>query len=80
MTEKLMPCPFCGGEAVLQHGGCGDFKKADGMAFVRCADCGSIGQKIKIAYNYCADDEAVKAWNRRTLNCEWANQCAYNVR
>ena len=52
MSEKLKPCPFCGGEAELA-------KK-----HVYCIDCGSqgfYGDEID-----CGDNEPVVRWNTRT--------------
>lgn len=51
MNEKLKPCPFCGGEAELQYDGRGD-REAAGMSFVRCKDCGAIGQKFEVSRRY----------------------------
>ena len=50
----LMPCPFCGGDAKLDH-----LTEIDDY-FVSCSRC-EVGQ---IA-NYCSD-EAVRRWNWRT--------------
>ena len=61
---NLKPCPFCNGDAELCWGGNGD-ARAKGMAFVKCKECGAIGRKVILDYNYCTNDEAVKAWNER---------------
>lgn len=52
MTEKLMPCPFCGGNAqkVKSSGRWG--------WFVSCA-CAAVGPSAE------SRDEAVRVWNRR---------------
>lgn len=33
MTEKLKPCPFCGGKAKLE--------KVSGFVVAKCGDCGA---------------------------------------
>ena len=55
MSEiKLKPCPFCGGEAFASYIN-GDFA-------VSCVDCG-CGTEYGPS-----KEEAVAAWNRRTIN------------
>ena len=49
-TEKPLPCPFCGGTAILY---------AEGIPYVRCVNCGTQ----TTAYQTPA--EAIAAWNRR---------------
>ncbi len=62
MSEtKLLPCPFCGGEA-YQHGG-------GGHHCVRCSKCGITNESLKIGEHYYtayfSSDEAATAWNTR---------------
>lgn len=58
MTEKLKPCPFCGGEARLF------FTEETGFWDVQCQDCGAE------PYLRSKDYEAAAAWNgRRNLVC-----------
>ena len=72
MTEKLKPCPFCGGEARLQkhervfiHG------KTTRAAYVRCLQCDARTERVpyeefgKSSYSADAHIKAVNAWNRR---------------
>lgn len=53
MSElKLLPCPFCGGEAVSIDG----YREA---FFVQCEDCGATFPMFDTL------SEAIAAWNRR---------------
>lgn len=63
MTE-LKPCPFCGGEAIINT--IGSHKHAiatfmpdySGGTFIECTKCScAIAEE--------SDDAAIKAWNRR---------------
>ena len=51
--SELKPCPFCGGEALI------DIYGAEGTYKVICDDCGSTG-----GTRY-EEAEAIKAWNSR---------------
>mgnify|MGYP002625721244 CR=1 FL=1 len=53
MTEKLRPCPFCGGEAAAH--------KTPGLGgnYVMCSKCLTSGN------NYPTPEIAVEHWNRR---------------
>lgn len=53
MTDKLLPCPFCGGKAELCT-----YKPA-GMSWVRCTKCGASNDASLSA------NETVAAWNAR---------------
>lgn len=53
---ELKPCPFCGGEAIIDD--CGEHRY-----FVRCTKC-SINQD-KLFTQKC---DAARAWNRRANN------------
>ncbi len=58
MSEKLEPCPFCGGEARLHN-----YKRHGDHWSVRCA-----GDDCKVypgIYGFPTMDEAAAAWNRR---------------
>lgn len=51
--DELLPCPFCGGDAVERP-----FFR--GMSIIRCRKCRADGKAGNTLY------EAVAAWNRRT--------------
>jgi len=58
MTEKLKPCPFCGGEALLK-----DDLEYFG-AKVICLECGAT----KVLYDFSKENSikgVIKEWNRR---------------
>jgi Lar family restriction alleviation protein len=58
MTEKLKPCPFCGGEAELLS-----MTYRGGKVFgVFCKTQTDHGHFID---NYASKQEAIDAWNRR---------------
>ena len=68
IETKLLPCPFCGGEAFIAIE-----KQCDGNVVyetksVACSKCGVSTEKIICdGYYYCyyTDEEAIKAWNTR---------------
>lgn len=53
MDNKLKPCPFCGGEAILAENANSE------ELLVECCNC--------YAHTglYCSEQEAIDAWNRR---------------
>ena len=56
MTEKLKPCPFCGGKAVYSSI---TFLHGDDQCHVECEKCGFTTENFKTRY------DAIDAWNRR---------------
>lgn len=52
--NELLPCPFCGGKAVLIE----KWEKVFGF-FVECSEC------VTSNYYSTSKEEAVKAWNKR---------------
>lgn len=52
---KLLPCPFCGGEAVLEHG-----TEYAPWFEVDCPNCDAEGPTRP------TEAEAIEAWNRRS--------------
>ena len=57
---KLRSCPFCGGEAVIEHNSEYD---NEGYA-VRCSECGIESPDNR----FCNEHEAAQWWNRRIQN------------
>ena len=52
MADKLVPCPFCGGDAKL--------RKSDFGFYVICEDC------MVVTQTYSTDDDAISTWNKRS--------------
>ncbi|MCM1225973.1 MAG: Lar family restriction alleviation protein [Clostridium sp.] len=59
---KLKPCPFCGGLPILNN------EKNRACSFVKCIECGAESGLVKVSAEYCSDEKAAEAWNRRTSN------------
>ena len=59
----LKPCPFCGGEAVLN-----DFECERICSYVKCRECGAESGLVKMSAEYSSDGKAVERWNRRADN------------
>lgn len=67
---RLLPCPFCGGEPILNDPG--GSQSADCYDItIRCLDCDAEVRGL-VDQDYCDDggaevqSEVVAAWNRRT--------------
>ena len=58
MKKKIEYCPFCGATAILQ-------RTLNDEAYVMCEVCFARTKKFKASTAYCADDEAIEAWNKR---------------
>lgn len=55
--KELKPCPFCGGEGVLQEHEFYGYASTYGVV---CFDCGSETRQF-----YTNEKTAIRAWNRR---------------
>ena len=59
---ELLPCPFCGGEAVYGYA-------PDGGAWVRCQGCGAESEMVYVpeygAFVDAAEEIVCAKWNRR---------------
>ena len=55
MSEKLKPCPFCGGEAIPLH------NKLWNVTAVTCKRCGAMGP----TWTSSALSELIDVWNKR---------------
>ena len=64
MAEKLKPCPFCGGEAIIK---CHDKDYSDNW-FVYCANLDGNCEIHPYTWFYETKEEAIGAWNRRFYN------------
>lgn len=62
---KLKPCPFCGGEGELKTSG---FNNC--YSLVECKQCEAESRAFRISNEYCSDEKAAEAWNRRIYNAE----------
>lgn len=60
MSEKLKPCPFCGGTPKLKS-----FRVAEDaeVAFICCSDCEAKTTEFEDAY--APFEDAITAWNTR---------------
>lgn len=59
ITQKIKPCPFCGGEGRLQAVITESRINQDDY-FVKCRECGASTMKY-----FSKQKEAIAAWNRR---------------
>ena len=58
---ELRKCPFCGWKAELKH-----TRYINGQcSYVQCKKCGCCTKEFSASVEYCADDSAKSAWNRR---------------
>ncbi len=62
MANELKPCPFCGGEAVVD---CDKGAYGTVFAYAFCKKCNARTREFGVRYDICAKDEAINAWNRR---------------
>ena len=64
MSDKLLPCPFCGGEAGFGYGYTGGVCRDKEYCFITCKEClqgSSLGADIQVWEK----ESAIKAWNSR---------------
>ena len=73
MTEalKILPCPHCGGDSLLNSNYNGRYRQY--FVYVKCNICGAQGKAFTDpndpdinGWNDPACDSAIKAWNMRT--------------
>ena len=66
MTEKLKPCPFCGGEVRVTDVIPPRLYIEDTAYCVFCASCDLLfGFDMDYGGEFATEKEAVEAWNRR---------------
>lgn len=63
MSISLRPCPFCGGEAVIDHQSSGMLSTT--ASYVRCNKCYVKTKSIAISTQYSSDEKAAILWNKR---------------
>ena len=57
MSDDLLPCPFCGGEAYID-GTSWTTRDGKDQSWVTCMKCGTYGP---------SSTDAIAAWNRRAI-------------
>lgn len=62
MGEKLKPCPFCGGEAVLED--LGSYGVV-GRYYIHCSKCEIAQDNL-----WATKQTAIKRWNKRVKEVE----------
>ena len=60
-SDEILPCPFCGGEAILMGGGGYD-------ATVKCLECRTLSGTFD------EKEDAISAWNRRVVRRDQATE------
>ena len=63
MNESLKSCPFCGGEAQIEH----DFM-GNGYSYVHCLKCGLKSVMFMRSFEQASDILAIEYWNGRADN------------
>lgn len=71
-NDRLLPCPFCGGEATVI-----DYRN-DGLVGVGCSNDTCLGFS-GLGWSYKTETEAIAAWNTRAeRTCENGMPRSYN--
>lgn len=73
MTEKLKPCPFCGGDVELRYSDYGD------QCWIKCTHC-SLACRFEKHLHH--SDRTAEAWNqrkgaRKAESCDLFNPCPF---
>lgn len=63
-TNKLKPCPFCGGNAKLVHEEQG-ITVSYVVSYILCTVCKATSPTFRISTEYSSDKKAIEAWNSR---------------
>lgn len=79
MTDKLLPCPFCGGEARI----CAkNFTNGEAYAWVECGCCHAKSrysdsiEDLTFAWNARAERTCVRFWTGAEMIC---SECAHQL-
>lgn len=59
MSEKLMPCPFCGGEAIMK------IQRHIPKGYEYTPTCKNTSCAGRLTKKWLTETEAIEAWNRR---------------
>ena len=60
--QEIDNCPCCGGEAEIRKQ---PVVLGSPTIYIKCKDCGLRTRDVQAGTDYCAEDEAIKLWNRR---------------
>ena len=66
--NKILPCPFCGGEAKVYTGSFGE-------KFVTCIDEKQCGGRLGTGVWFTTDEKAIEVWNKRPPVCICPDNC-----
>ena len=58
MTDRLKPCPFCGGEAMA-------LQNDEGYYYAGCKNAGCRGYVFYTFMHHPSEERAITAWNKR---------------
>ena len=76
MTEKLKPCPHCGGEAVYEHV---TFRNPDqNRCAIVCEGCGAYGGPALGSNRDFVEVKARELWNKRFIAITEEERCLGN--
>lgn len=60
MANKLLPCPFCGGEAIIRQETVREYNTWETAAFVMCKEC-----FCRTSSSILSEETVIRNWNRR---------------
>lgn len=63
MTDKLLPCPFCGGESRVGHDTSSDYERQWSWN----VECRNVGECEAAIVGFASQEAAIARWNMRTL-------------
>lgn len=63
-TIRIIPCPFCGGEGIVERDYPPSDKPALDKEWVECLKCGATGPWHRVSRTHQA---AIRGWNKRVV-------------